>query len=81
MQIKMGFKKNIINLILNEVYLTMHKKINKPEIFNIDVFEETLDQLYMKFIYAEADIATWKKKIIEMKEWLEHEKDLWHYNG
>ena len=61
------------------------KKINKdlrqPEIFNVDIFDKYLDQMYMKLIYMDADIQVMKQNIIKMKEWLEEEKDMWKFNG
>ena len=59
----------------------MENKINQPQIFNVDIFEKALDKLYMDLIYIEAKIENDKKKILDMQEFLEFEKDLWHYNG
>ena len=59
----------------------IHKDIRQPEIYNTDVFEKSLDSMYMKLIYMDADIQVMKKNIIEMKEWLEEEKDMWKFNG
>lgn len=59
----------------------INKDLRQPEIFNTDVFDKYLDQMYMKLIYMDADIQVMKKNIMEMKEWLEEEKDMWKYNG
>ena len=56
-------------------------KLNQPEIFNTDVFEKSLDKIYMEFVYMEAKIELLKQDIIKMKDWLEFEKDLWNFNG
>ena len=55
--------------------------LRQPEIFNTDIFDKYLDQMYMKLIYMDADIQVMKKNILKMKEWLEEEKDMWKYNG
>ena len=59
----------------------LHKDIRQPEIFNVDIFDEYLDQMYMKLIYMDADIQVLKQNIMKMKEWLEVEQDMWKYNG
>ncbi len=56
-------------------------KVHQPEIYNVDILEKSLDKIYMDFIYMEAKIELMKKEILEMKDWLELEKDMWKYNG
>ncbi len=59
----------------------MNKKINQPDIFNVDLFEKSLDKIYMDLVYMEAKIDLMKREILEMKDLLDLEKDLWQYNG
>lgn len=59
----------------------MEHKINQPKIFNIDLFEKSLDKIYMDLVYMEAKIDLMKREILEMKDLLDLEKDLWQYNG
>ena len=56
-------------------------KVHQPEVYNVDILEKSLDKIYMDFIYMEAKIELMKKEILEMKDWLELEKDMWKYNG
>ena len=59
----------------------INSDLRQPEIFNVDIFDKYLDQMYMKLIYMDADIQIMKQNILEMKDWLELEKDMWKYNG
>ena len=55
--------------------------IKQPEIFNTDLFEKSLDKVYMDLVYMEAKIELMKKEVLEMKDLLDLERDLWKYNG
>lgn len=59
----------------------INSDLRQPEIFNVDIFDKYLDQMYMKLIYMDADIQVMKQNIMKMKEWLEEEKDMWKFNG
>ena len=59
----------------------IHNDIRQPDVFNVDIFDEYLDQMYMKLIYMDADIQVMKQNIMKMKEWLEVEEEMWEYNG